>query len=297
MQVEATRANGWFWVDWWLTNHCSWHCTYCPDLLKSGSITQVSLKDSQQFVRELAAYTRSMGLQAKIKFTGGEPTEWEPMLDLLSTAKQEGCYLSMRTNANVDRQYWIDIIAQLDDVEMNFHPEHTQTSVYMLNLDRSVSQGLNVRAVFNMLPDRFAEIKELIDRIASKYPQVSIERRMLFDDPAINHQPMKYTEPQKVTLIRQSGDIRVTQGSMVSYTDYPTMISDSSNRFQDYSCRIGLEQLIVDAWGRVRRGHCGQGGSMGTIGGNMVWPTEPVVCRRPSCDNAFDILATKISVQ
>jgi len=296
MLVEATRTRGWFWVDWWLTNHCTWHCTYCPDILKSGSITQVSLKDAEQFITELAAYSQSLGLKPRIKLTGGEPTEWAPLEDLLRTAKQEGCYLSMRSNANVDRQRWIAVTAYLDDVEMNFHPEHTQTSVYMLNLDRALAQGLNVRAVFNMLPDRFEEIKELIAKVQSKYPQISIERRMLFADPAVNHQPLQYTEPQKVTMIRQSGDIRVTQGSMVSYTDYPTMISDGSNRFQDYDCKIGLEQLIVDAWGRVRRGHCGQGGSMGTIGGPIIWPTQLLKCRRPSCDNAFDILATKISV-
>ena len=83
---------------------------------------------------------------------------------------------------------------------------------------------------------------------------------------------------------------------MVSYTDYPTMVSDGANRFEGMRCSIGLEQLIVDAWGRVRRGHCGQGGSMGVIGGAIIWPTEALACRKPSCDNAFDILATKISV-
>ncbi len=296
MLIEATRAQGWFWVDWWLTNHCSWHCTYCPDILKSGSITQISLKDSQQFVRELAAYARSLNLKPRIKFTGGEPTEWAPLVDLLTSAKSEGCYLGLRSNANCDRTYWQTVIAQLDDVEMNFHPEHTQTSVYMLNLDRSISAGLNVRAVFNMLPQRFEEIKETIDRVSSKYPQVSIERRMLFEDPGRNQQPKDYTEPQKAVLIRQSGDIRVISKGITSYTDYPTMVSDGSNRFEGFNCRAGLEQLIVDAWGRVRRGHCGQGGSMGTIGGPIIWPTQELVCRRPSCDNAFDLLSTKIKV-
>jgi hypothetical protein len=147
-----------------------------------------------------------------------------------------------------------------------------------------------------MLPQRFEEIKEVIDRVTNKYPQVSIERRMLFDDPGRNQQPKTYTEPQKAVLIRQSGDIRVSTGSIVSYTDYPTMVSDGSNKFEGFNCKAGLEQFIVDAWGRVRRGHCGQGGSIGTIGGPIIWPTQELVCRRPSCDNAFDILATKISV-
>ena len=83
---------------------------------------------------------------------------------------------------------------------------------------------------------------------------------------------------------------------MVSYTDYPTMIADKANRFEGFQCSSGQEQLIVDAWGRVARGHCRQGGHLGSIGGSIKWPTEFITCRKPSCDNAFDILATKISV-
>jgi hypothetical protein len=176
---------------------------------------------------------------------------------------------------------------------MTFHPEHTQTSVYMLNLSRALEQEINVRCVFNMLPTRFEETEQLLSKIRDKYPSVSIERRMLFEDTAINHEPMQYTEPQQAMLVRQTGDIRVTYGSMISYTDYPTMIADKANRFEGYQCSIGQEQIIVDAWGRVARGHCRQGGHLGSIGAIINWPTTSVVCRRPSCDNAFDILATK----
>jgi organic radical activating enzyme len=295
MRVEATRLQGWLWVDWWIHNHCAWRCSYCPELLRTGSIPLPSLIDCQRFVDELVARAQSLGVKPRIKFTGGEPTEWTSLDDLLSYAHGQGVTISLRTNANVAYDRWLDICPNLEDLELNYHPEHAQASVYMLNLARALEHDINVRCVFNMLPTRFEETEELLTRIRGKYPSVSVERRMLFQDPAVNHRPMQYTESQQVKLIRQSGDIRVTQGSMVSYTDYPTMVSDGSNRFQDYDCKIGLEQLIVDAWGRVRRGHCGQGGSIGTIGGPIIWPTLPLKCRRPTCDNAFDILATKIS--
>lgn len=296
MLVEATRPRGWLWVDWWLLNHCKWHCTYCPDLLRSGSIPKPNLRDCQHFVSELSSYAKSLNLRPRIKFTGGEPTEWTSLDDLLGHAHEQGVVIGLRTNANVDRDRWQGLCASLTDLELGYHPEHTQTSVYMLNLSRALEQEINVRCVFNMLPTRFEETEQLLSKIRDKYPSVSIERRMLFEDTAINHQPMQYTEPQQAMLVRQTGDIRVTYGSMISYTDYPTMIADKSNRFEGYQCSSGQEQMIVDAWGRVARGHCRQGGHLGSIGGEIKWPTEPVMCRRPSCDNAFDILATKISL-
>jgi organic radical activating enzyme len=255
-----------------------------------------SLTPSLAFVDELVAYAASCGVKPRIKFTGGEPLEWTSLEDLLSYAHGQGVGVGLRTNANASADRWAKVCPSLTDCEMGYHPEHTQTSVYMLNLDRAVAQGVHVRAVFNMLPTRFEETEQVLDKIRKKYPQVSLERRMLFEDPAVNHVPMQYTETQQIKMIRQSGDIRITQDSMISYTDYPTMVSDGANRFEGMRCSIGLEQLIVDAWGRVARGHCRQGGHLGSIGGVIKWPTEPVTCRKPSCDNAFDILATKVSL-
>jgi len=293
MQVEATRPQGWLWVDWWVHNHCDWKCSYCPELLRTGSIPMPSLTDCRAFVQDLVGRAQGLGIRPRIKFTGGEPTEWSSLEDLVKYSHDQGVIIGLRTNANVDNVRWQILCEGLTYLELVYHPEHTQSSVYMLNLNRALEYGINMRCVFNMLPTRFEETDELLAKIRDKYPQVSIERRMLFTDPAVNHKPMQYTEPQKVKLVRQIGDIRITQGSMVSYTDYPTMIADKANRFEGYQCYIGQEQIIVDAWGRVARGHCRQGGHLGSIGGIINWPTTSITCRRPSCDNAFDILATK----
>lgn len=276
-------------------NHCAWQCSYCPELLRTGSIPLPVLAHCADFVDQLAAQAHSVGLKPRIKFTGGEPTQWLSLADLLAHAHSRGVSMALRTNANVADDLWQSLCPYLHDVELCFHPEHAQSSVYMLNLAKALDHGIAVRCVFNMLPTRFDTTDQLLARIQHKYPSVSVERRMLFQDPAVNHVPMQYTQPQQLKLIRQSGDIRITQGSMVSHTDYPTMIADGTNCFEGYQCHSGLQQLIVDAWGRVARGHCRQGGHFGSIGSAIKWPTEWITCRRPSCDNAFDLMATKIS--
>lgn len=294
MRVEATRPASWIYVDWWLTNHCTWHCSYCPELLRSGSITPPTLKYCLGFIENITNQFKDQHIS--IKFTGGEVTEWPGLVDLLKFSKERNIRLSIRTNANVDRQLWTEVITYLDDLEIVFHPEHTQTSVFLLNLDRAVQNNLNIVCVFNMLPQRFEELETVIEKIKTKYPNVYINRKMLFEDPVRNTQPMNYSEPQKEKIIRQHGDIRITQGDEVSYSDYPTMVSEGSNTFKGYTCNAGLEQFIVDAWGRVARGHCRQGGHLGSVNTQISWPTEPIKCNRDTCANAFDILATKIKI-
>ena len=294
MRVEATRPRGWLWVDWWLLNHCAWQCSYCPELLRTGSIPMPSLAPSLAFVDELVAYAASRGHRAKIKFTGGEPLEWTSLEDLLAYAHSQGVSVGLRTNANAGADRWADICLNLADVEMGYHPEHTQTSVYLLNLDRALAQGVNVRAVFNMLPTRFEETEQVLDKVRAKYPQVSIERRMLFEDPAINKQPMEYKLEHTIKLKRQHGElIYINNQGETELTDFQTLMLEGKNAFPGRQCLAGVEQLIVDAWGRIKRGHCGQGGLVGKLGIEFTGVQDPVICKADACRNGFDIQATK----
>ena len=170
MRVEATRPRGWLWADWWLHNHCAWQCSYCPELLRTGSIPWPSLTDCCRFIDELVARAQSLGLRPRIKFTGGEPTEWTSLDDLVSYAHGQGVAIGLRTNANVAHDRWQGLCPSLTDLELNYHPEHAQPSVYMLNLARALEYAIDVRCVFNMLPTRFEETEELLARIRLKYP-------------------------------------------------------------------------------------------------------------------------------
>lgn len=294
MLQRATRPGGRFWVDWWLTNHCTWSCSYCPELLRNGSLAQPNLRDCVRTLNEIEAHAQRQGLRAYVKFTGGEVTEWAGIELLLEQANKLGIDLAIRTNAHAEHGLWARLVEHLTDLEAVYHPEHAQVSTYLLNISRAVDQGVNVRAVFNMLPQRFAETERLIETVRNKYPQVSIDRRMLFEDPGKNTRPVEYPEEQRVVLVRQHGDLERTddQGN-VTYTDYAELAMQGNNGYQGWQCAAGLEQLIIDAWGQVYRGHCRQGGSLGNISGEIKWPADTYQCRRPDCANAFDILATK----
>ena len=134
----------------------------------------------------------------------------------------------------------------------------------------------------------------LYDRMQAKWPHIRVNKRMLFEDPVFNTTPRDYTTNQTMELKRQHGDIKITQGEQIEYTDYQTMVLEGKNVFKGYQCWAGLEQIVVDAWGRVYRGHCRQGGFMGNIKDkNIVWPTQSKTCALDICRNSFDILATK----
>ena len=292
--LVSTRPPGRFRINWWLMNHCNWQCSYCHEILKNGSIDQVELAHALDFVDQLAAWARPQGLVPEWDITGGEVTLWPGLSELLARIQSWDHTVRIRTNASCSVDQFKELITHVNDIELGYHPEHTQTAHFWLCVAAAAAQpGLGVSVVINMLPHRFEETEQLYARIVARWPQLRVQRRMLFDDPAVNTKPKEYTTEQTVKLVRQTGDLKLTLNDREEFTDYQTLVLEGKNQFLGWDCYIGLEQIIVDAYGRVTRGHCRMGGTVGQLGTAINFDLTPVVCARASCNNAFDILATK----
>jgi len=279
-------------------NHCKWQCSYCHDILKNGSIDQVELTHALDFVDQLGAWARAQGHQVEWDLTGGEVTLWPGLIDLLARARGWGHDTRIRTNASQGVLEFKELLAHLTSIELGYHPEHSSTAHFWLCVEAAAkTEGMGVSVVMNMLPHRFEETDELYNRIRQRWPQIHLQRRMLFEDPAINTKPKEYTQEQTIKLVRQTGDLKLTLGGQEEWTDYQTLVMEGKNNFKGWDCNIGLEQIIVDAWGRVTRGHCRMGGTVGVLGGPINFDLKPLTCARDSCNNAFDVQATKIRNQ
>ena len=292
--VTSTRSQETFYVNWWLMNHCSWACSYCNDIIRKGNIDLPYLSDCKRFVDEVGLFAATKNKLPRIEFTGGEVTEWTDFLELLAYAHGQGCKTQFRTNGNVGLATWQQYLAVVDDLQLEYHPEHSSAAHFLLCVNSAVAEGVSVTVNVNMLQATWAESEAVYDKIKLKWPDIRVNKRMLFEDPVFNTTPVEYTEQQTQQLKRQHGDIKITQGDSQEYTDYQTMILEGTNKFKGYDCWAGIEQIVVDAWGRVYRGHCRQGGFMGNIKDkNVVWPLAAKICTLDSCKNSFDILATK----
>ena len=292
--VQSTRTSDKFYVNWWLMNHCTWACSYCNEIIRKGNIDLPYLNNCKQFIDEIVIFASAQHKRASIEFTGGEVTEWSDFLELLTYAHSQGCETRFRTNANVSIDVWREYMAVTHSVLIEHHPEHTANAHFLLAVAATVEAGVAVTVNLNMLKDSWASSQILHDRIQTKWPHIRVNKRMLFEDPVFNTTPQHYTTNQTTQLKRQHGDIKITQGDQIEYTDYQTMVLEASNTFKDYDCWAGMEQIVVDAWGRVYRGHCRQGGFMGNIKDhNIFCHNEPKVCSLDICRNSFDILATK----
>jgi MoaA/NifB/PqqE/SkfB family radical SAM enzyme len=294
MKLRSTRDNNYLYIDWWLMNHCNYNCSYCPDILKNGSIDLPNIVDCKAAVDQINSFANTQGKKCHYYLTGGEVTQWPWLIDLVEHIKQKNNYVRMRTNVSMPITEWQRLISSVDSINIEVHSEHTPISHFMLCLHAAKKKNVNVSITVNMLPDRWQELEGVISKIQQIWPDQHVHRKMLFEDPAINKQPMQYQPEQKVKLKRQHGDlISVDEQGEEEFTDFQTLLFEGKNKFQNQTCQAGIEQLIIDAWGRIKRGHCGQGGLVGKLGIEFAGVQNPVICKADACRNGFDITATK----
>lgn len=296
VKVESHRDHRYFYINWWLTDHCNWNCSYCHEEIKRGRLPFPDIKHVKDFLDQTHRHALSQGKQMFINITGGEISQYPHLQELLDHAKNLRSIIAVRTNASQSVKDFATMVSTVDIVNLEFHPEYTQTSHFLLCLYQAgLIKNLRVAVNLNVLPDKWNDIEDIKNKISEKWPQFTVYLKMVFDDPISNTSPLEYQPYQKEELKAQNGDLLIySELGTTEYSNYQSMTLDNRNNFQDWTCNIGIEQIIVDAWGVVRRGHCRQGGSVGQIGNEIRFDQQTVICRKPKCVNSFDILATKI---
>jgi pyruvate-formate lyase-activating enzyme len=293
MILESTRSKNRLYIDWWLMNHCNYDCSYCADIIKNKSADLPDIKNCLDFIDTVKEHCTKIDKKAEFSITGGEVTQWTFLPDLLKKIRDSGFISTIRSNASPSVDDWQIILENLDAVRLEFHPEYHNLSHFVMIVKSTMKKGVACSLTINMVPDLWKDLENMINRLKSLYPDLPIHKKLLFSDPVVNSKPLTYSEPQIQELENQSGDLIYYENQDPIRTDFQTLTLHKKNRFIGSQCNIGVEQFIIDVWGRIFYGHCRVGGRIGMIGGNIRLPTTSITCQKLWCSNGFDIVATK----
>jgi pyruvate-formate lyase-activating enzyme len=292
-------------VDWTLGNSCNYACSYCPAGLHDGSIPWPRLPDLTRFVDRLAAHYERLGRTLLFQFTGGEPTVYPQFLDLLRHLRMRRCKAGVISNGSRTLRWWAEARPLLDQVVLTHHVEFVELD-HFIEVARYLAAAVRTHVNVTMHPARFDECLAAARRIAAECDDVTITLKPLLVD--FGAETYQYTGEQRDVIgdtsfaITRTRAIEESRGLMrVSFTDGRSELAKAShlivrgqNRFAGWRCDAGLELLAIDARGRIHRALCRQGGMLGHISDHdLPLPTEPVVCTRPSCHCATDLMTSR----
>ena len=111
-------------VDWMLGNVCNYKCHYCFPFANNETKKVPPLEIFEHNLNYLIDKIKENGLTPYFVLSGGEPTVYNQILDLLRIIKDNNFRSLMVTNASRTVNWWQKNIDLIDDVYISYHPQY-----------------------------------------------------------------------------------------------------------------------------------------------------------------------------
>lgn len=163
-------------VCWNITKECDKHCEFC---FRETNESDLPLEENKKILENLI----KQGVK-KISWSGGEPTEYKGLEELLKVAKENNIYNKMVTNAShLKKEKWDSFLMYLDEIVFSIDfVDDTLNQIY--------GRG---RAYYKL-------ISEMIPQIKAKYPKCLITINTVIMKPNIVHFDELYQQVVKLNI-------------------------------------------------------------------------------------------------
>ena len=280
-------------IEWNLGKRCNLDCAYCPAEIHDNHSPHTRLDKLMHTVDKLAQINN-----ARISFTGGEPTVHPAFEDLLEYARPKIKWLSVTTNATRTVDFYERI--PVNYIVFSLHFEDVQwkkqlhTIIEFATSDHNLSNPKDFHIALMAHHDHMDKVKYAAQHLTVYHIPYTVrrirwtERHDWFDD-------LKYNQHDLDWILRNNATAEpntlIDDFELKHAND---LIKEHRNKFKDWACMAGVESLMINWDGEVHRATCRVGGSLGNIYDNTFeMPKEYITCTREWCTCAADVNITK----
>jgi len=305
---KAVKSESKF-VEWKIHNVCNHNCSFCGLENKDGSQRWYSLEAYKEYTDKII--DSCDGQPFWIQITGGEPTLFPELIELIKYIKQKGGYTSLISNGTRTLRWWNELkeSQSLDQLYITYHSEQTddyQHVVDVLNIFHSepTETLCLITHVINTVDLAF----EASDYIKNHTGSIVVVKAMMLASDIYS----EYSDEQLNKLKQLNGitsDLRKTKvkynvpeshsstnnNILITYSDNSTeiknpqtLLKQRENNFFGWQCDAGRNFIRVD--GNVPyRGVCGINGPQT----ELKFTDDFVTCDKTKCFCVTDLISTK----
>lgn len=315
IKVERSKPLAYKLIEWKLHNVCNHNCSFCGSVHKDGSVRWLTLEKYKLYVDKLAKMCE--GHPFWIQLTGGEPTLYPDLVELITYIKSKGAMISMISNGTRTLRWWKELQESntMDYLFLTYHSEQT-------------NDWQHISDVANLFHEKPTEVIILITHTIDSFDQAVLGMNNLLDNTGaiINLKAMfidaydiydKYTKEQLNSLksvnwelgakrdtktkfpyedkFKLNHKLKVTYNrpNTVIEVESQTLMKNKKNNFRGWDCFIGKDTIRIDSE-TVYRGVCGEGEVRSLSDPNLSFTSESIVCGIKECYCGSDMIATKI---
>ena len=313
IHVKRSVDSGFKSVEWKLGNTCNFNCSFCGIDNKSGSEYWLDLDNYISVCKKLMDTTSE---KIFFQFTGGEPSLYPKLIDLLTFIKKQGHHTSMFSNGSRTLRWWSELaeLNLLDILNLTIHVEQGIDVDHIINIIKLFEQkpvfvfGQSTAPVshFDQAYSAHKKILEHTCVVANLKPITTGYRHDLYIDKyspeqleilknniivkSVNYDKVKPTGVKHFASIML---LTYDNGVIKKYPSYK-LIAEGLNSFTGWNCSIGMNSLNI-VYDKIYRGICRQGGVLKHITeSDISFATDEIICKLERCSCASDLEEKKV---
>lgn len=303
-------------VEWKLHNVCNYNCSFCGTEHKDGSVRWKDITSYKNYVEKIVRASEKNPLW--IILTGGEPTLYPDLLELMKYMKQQGVHICLVSNGSRTLRFWEEVknAQVLDQLYITYHTEQTKDVEHVKNvlnifhLD-PVKTCCLVTHTINTVDETFDVINFMVENtgaliyskamniyntdIYSLYTKEQLEK--------LRKQSLyvgsKYDTKIKTNLpinMQFNSELKLTysDGTEEQLENAQKLMKEQKNNFYNWDCNIGMDNLRID-YNIVYRGECGVGGILADLDhDDLIFAKNSVKCPNQTCVCAINLGTKKV---
>lgn len=301
-------------IEWKLHNVCNHNCSYCGDENKSGTNRWKSLELYKDYVDSL--YKAAHGAPLWIQITGGEPTLFPELLELMQYIKTKGIYISLITNGSRTLRWWKEAKESkvLDMLFVTYHPEQTndyEHIIKVLNLfhDEPTETLCIITHSKGLLDKALLNAREIVNNTGA---MVSVGHMVIKDYDIYATYTLDQLEKLKQSSMME-GKLRLDKRESNIPENHKFLHLFLNITFNDNSVEQMRAQMFMKSYKTefknwkcanskyimrledhlVQRGICGVGNKTELTDPNLKFYDDYIRCDRNSCDCRLDLTSTR----
>lgn len=292
-----------FSVSWIIGRFCNYNCSYCWPYARSDTPDHLPLDVYLRTVDEIKRQARENRFtEFHWSFSGGEPTAYKQLPELVTHLNDESPYQSIHMTTNLSPgskwwRSWCETTSSLQrrSITASFHSEHAREQEFGDKCLQLINDGVGVTVNQVMVPDQFYDLYERCIRFSERGINVTLKPQ---SDLTASHVVEGYTE-EMIHLMRV-GFPQIQQGeeyyqvALYDDKDQEYLLDQAErfnafgfNKFQDWTCNSGYQSVIIRS-NEVKRSYSCHDAILGTLTDGFELFKAPARCITPSCVSSAD---------
>jgi organic radical activating enzyme len=289
-------------VSWILGRFCNYKCSYCWPYARTDIPDHQSLEVYKSTIDEIKRQARANGFdQFHWSFSGGEPTAYKHLLELISHLDDGSPYQSvhMTTNLSPGSKWWDNWasntkLLQRRSLTASFHAEFANEIEFAHKIIQLMDDGVHVTINQVMVPDQFYDLYKRLQRFSDRGINVTLKPQ---SDPTASSIVDGYT-PRMIELMQEGFPQKIMGEGLYQIAlydlDNKEYLFDQAerfnafgfNKFTNWTCNSGYQSVIIRG-NEVKRAYSCHDKPLGTLE-NFTLFSSPENCTTPSCVSSAD---------